>query len=76
MPKDCGAVADGKGDASMMLTSSLMACSISPKALATIVGELVATATGGCWEITDCIWTFFVVIGGKAATTSAGWRSD
>uniref|UniRef100_A0A915JCN1 Uncharacterized protein n=1 Tax=Romanomermis culicivorax TaxID=13658 RepID=A0A915JCN1_ROMCU len=53
--RDCGAVADGEGDAWMMLTSSLTGCSISPKVLAATVGELVARVEEGWWTIADSI---------------------
>uniref|UniRef100_A0A915JQX8 Uncharacterized protein n=1 Tax=Romanomermis culicivorax TaxID=13658 RepID=A0A915JQX8_ROMCU len=69
---DCRTVAIGKGDASMMLTLLLMACSISPKWFATTVHKLVTAAAGCCWAIADSIWAF-AIVGGNAATMGAGW---
>uniref|UniRef100_A0A915L0U4 Uncharacterized protein n=1 Tax=Romanomermis culicivorax TaxID=13658 RepID=A0A915L0U4_ROMCU len=70
---DSGAVAVGKGDASMMLRSSLMAHNVSPKAFAATDGELVVAADGCCWAITDSIWALVVIIGGNVAMAGAGW---
>uniref|UniRef100_A0A915JP24 Uncharacterized protein n=1 Tax=Romanomermis culicivorax TaxID=13658 RepID=A0A915JP24_ROMCU len=43
--RDCGAVAVRKGNTSMMLTSLLTVHNVSPKALVTLVGKLVAADT-------------------------------
>uniref|UniRef100_A0A915LAC9 Uncharacterized protein n=1 Tax=Romanomermis culicivorax TaxID=13658 RepID=A0A915LAC9_ROMCU len=67
---DHGAVAVGNGDASMMLTSSLTARNVPPKALATEGGGF-ATATGCCWTITASVWPPVLIVDG-AGVPSVG----
>uniref|UniRef100_A0A915IRW0 Uncharacterized protein n=1 Tax=Romanomermis culicivorax TaxID=13658 RepID=A0A915IRW0_ROMCU len=56
----------------MLLTSSLTVRNVSPKAFATLGGELFSVANGCCWAITDIIWAPVIIVDGSGATTAAG----
>uniref|UniRef100_A0A915INY8 Uncharacterized protein n=1 Tax=Romanomermis culicivorax TaxID=13658 RepID=A0A915INY8_ROMCU len=55
----------------MMLTSSLRACNVSPKALGTLVSDFTV-ATGCCRAIATCVWAPVIIIDGSMATTAGG----
>uniref|UniRef100_A0A915IUY4 Uncharacterized protein n=1 Tax=Romanomermis culicivorax TaxID=13658 RepID=A0A915IUY4_ROMCU len=55
-----------------MLMSLLTARNVSPKALATLVSELVAGASGCCWAITNSVWALLLIVGSNGAMAGAG----
>uniref|UniRef100_A0A915ISN5 Secreted protein n=1 Tax=Romanomermis culicivorax TaxID=13658 RepID=A0A915ISN5_ROMCU len=55
-----------------MLTSWLMVRNVSPKALATSIGRLIAATNDCCWAIINSIWAPVVNVDGNAATAGAG----